>query len=358
MKSMKKGSPEHGIADVLQKAYKVGANSVYGFMGAAARGLAPLPCAASSICAWGRHYLMAAKRTVEKHGATCAYGDTDSIFVQSSATPEEVLAWCAPLFPEPMLLEHEADIDAMLILTKKRYAYRERGGGVTIKGLESLRRDYPRCVSRTQRDVLTAVLDAPKNGVSTAVDLVSEQFEACRNMATAAVPVQHTPQSLEPYIITKELTKAEYALPHPVHVAAAHRSKQSFGLRDRVPYVIAHVPTDPDGAVADRGMCTVDFLHDTDPPRELDCAWYCKQMHRSLATVLRLAGADEQDIERATRMPDVVVRAQTNGAGIDAFCGGSCGRILHRKRIREPPLHQGNAEAKKQLLMSTFFGSI
>ena len=358
MKAMQKGSAEHGIADVLQKAYKVGANSVYGFMGAAARGLAPLPCAASSICAWGRHYLMAAKRTVEEHGATCAYGDTDSIFVQSSASPEQVLAWCAPLFPRPMLLEHEADIDAMLILTKKRYAYRERNGCITIKGLESLRRDYPRCVSRTQRRVLEAVLSDKDHGVGRALALVSDQFARCRDMAAAEAPVRHTEQTLEPYVITKELTKAQYALPHPVHVAAANRSKQSFGLRDRVSYVISHVPTDPNGAVADRSMCTVDFVQAREPPLELDYAWYCNQMERSLSTVLQLAGARPQEIAQATRMPDVVVRAETNGAGIDRFCGGTAGRIVQRKRGRDPCVRQCNSDAKKQLLMSTFFSGI
>ena len=354
LKTLERGTVEYGIADVLQKAYKVGANSVYGFLGAAARGLAPMPCAASSICAWGRHYLMAAKSMVESRGAVCAYGDTDSIFVQSSASPREVLSWCAPLFPPPMLLEHEADIDAMLILTKKRYAYRERGGDFTIKGLESLRRDYPRCVSHTQREVLKSVLEDQQNGLRRAIDLVAGEFKRCRDMATAEFPYQHTADSVRPYVITKELTKSHYALPHPVHVAAAHRSKQTFGLRDRVPYVIAHVPTDPCGAVADRSMCTVDFLSSSHP-RELDYTWYCEQMRRSLETVLKLAGASDADVRAAMKMPDTVVRAESDKSAIDAFCSGRRGRIVHRKRHRDAnPAPQGMG-AKKQMLIATFF---
>ena len=176
--------------------------------------------------------------------------------------------------------------------------------------------------------------------------LVAGEFKRCRDMATTSFRT-NTRRTCG----RASLRRADRACVASPCVAAAHR-QANLGLRDQLP---RHRACNRSLRRRRRSQhATVDFLSSSHP-RELDYTWYCEQMRRSLETVLKLAGASDADVRAAMKMPDTVVRAESDKSAIDAFCSGRRGRIVHRKRHRDAsPAPQGMG-AKKQMLIATFF---
>ena len=73
---------QKAVLDGLQLAYKVTANSLYGFVGAPTSQLFMKELAASTT-ATGRNLIMSAKKFAEEeYNCEVVYGDTDSIFIK------------------------------------------------------------------------------------------------------------------------------------------------------------------------------------------------------------------------------------------------------------------------------------
>ncbi len=139
--------------DAEQKALKVMANAMYGYMGWGGATYYNRN-AAELIAALARHYIKEVHRIIELMGGTVLYVDTDGIqFI--GGNPEEIMDEINSRFPLNIELERVAD--KAVYWTKKKYAHL-LGDKVIAVGLEYVRRDYPLLIKEAQRDILSALL--------------------------------------------------------------------------------------------------------------------------------------------------------------------------------------------------------
>ena len=124
------------VLNQRQLAYKVSANSMYGFTGIGSKGMLSFLPLAMCITFRGRENVKkAAEEMTRRYGAVIVYGDTDSNYVvfPKKDTVEKVweqsvtaAAEVSSIFPEPMELEFEETIYAQfLILAKKKYVFQK-----------------------------------------------------------------------------------------------------------------------------------------------------------------------------------------------------------------------------------------
>lgn len=163
------------IYDAQQLAYKVSANSLYGFFGAT-RGFLPCKSIAKTVTYIGRTLITGVCDTLrERYGCTIVYGDSDSCFFKLPSTAatsiadsfrvaEEILQVMNPTFPPPIKLELEKILHPLLCFTKKRYAgnvYTSPDAKPTMlcKGLQLIRRDCCPFVRSTMKEVLGNILN-------------------------------------------------------------------------------------------------------------------------------------------------------------------------------------------------------
>lgn len=124
------------VANGKQLAYKVSANSVYGFLGASKGFLPCLPVAAATT-ATGREMIEKTARMVTElvPGSRVVYGDTDSVMVILDLGPDArhdmaahfraaaaAAAAITATFPKPIELEFEKCYAPYLLFSKKRYS--------------------------------------------------------------------------------------------------------------------------------------------------------------------------------------------------------------------------------------------
>jgi len=262
-KIMKKHHPDtvqYKIANGRQLGLKVCANSIYGFTGASV-GFLPDKRIAESVTKYGRGLTLKTQDLIEnhpvwgkEHGVTCVYGDTDSVFCHlprslcDGKTPEETVARAEEIgremgeyvdahFLRPVELEFEKVYLPFMLIKKKRYCGKKYEDGhvkIDMKGLECVRRDFCPLLVKTQKEMLTILMetmDVPK-----ACKVVTDTI---RDLALGKVP-------LEMLTMSKKLSRS----PHEYKAMAAHvnlamrinkeRGEQhGFVAGDRVPYVIA-----------------------------------------------------------------------------------------------------------------------
>ena len=238
-----------------QLAYKICANSVYGFTGAR---VGKLPCMdiSAGVTAFGRTMIEATKQHIEtKYGGTVVYGDTDSVMIQfdhvhtvADAIKEgERLAPLVSeaLFIPPIHLEFEKVYDPYLLLAKKRYAglywtRPDKFDKLDAKGIELVRRDNCKLTPNTMQKVLDYLmvekdLDKAKQCVKDAVGKI------LRNEVDISELVISKSLSKPPDDYTKPGSKRKYA--SIAHVALAQRLAEKDPSSapqsgDRVPYVM------------------------------------------------------------------------------------------------------------------------
>jgi len=168
-----KTSADWQILNQRQLAYKISANSIYGFTGIGSKGKLSLLPLAMCITQRGRENVKrAADEMSRRFGALVLYGDTDSNYVTFPATQSARQVWdlavraaaeISSLFPQPMELEFEETIySQFLILAKKKYVFRkmDRDGRVDAElgkiGVVLNRRDNCKFI----RDVYAALVDS------------------------------------------------------------------------------------------------------------------------------------------------------------------------------------------------------
>lgn len=181
------------ILDTKQKALKVCANSVYGFLAAVKTGKLSLYEGAEVITSQGRNLIRISTSYVkEKYDGYIIYGDTDSImFNFPLADPVKRKRICeqmdlsqdvenlsllsiqigkkladeiSGLFPAPLKLEFEGVARTILNLTKKRYAKimldsSGKDKTLELKGVSCVRRDNCQWFRDMYRDTIEAIMN-------------------------------------------------------------------------------------------------------------------------------------------------------------------------------------------------------
>ncbi|XP_011645822.1 DNA polymerase delta catalytic subunit isoform X2 [Pogonomyrmex barbatus] len=238
------------VLDGRQYALKVSANSVYGFTGAQ---MGKLPCLeiSASVTAYGRTMIEQTKQEVEDHfriengyknDAIVIYGDTDSVMVKFGVKSiedamelgKEAADYVTSKFIKPIKLEFEKVYFPYLLINKKRYAglyftKPDKYDKMDCKGLETVRRDNCPLVANMMNTCLQILLIErnPSAAVDYAKQVISDLL--CNRI------------DLSQLVITKELTKTDYAAKQAHVELAAKMKKRDAGnapkLGDRVAYV-------------------------------------------------------------------------------------------------------------------------
>lgn len=208
------------------EALKVIANSFYGYLGFAPARWYCKECAEATT-AWARHYIHKAIDWAEAAGFKVLYGDTDSIFLLLEGHSKEdavsLVAGINDKLPGLMELEFEGFYPSGIFVSlkaaetgaKKKYALIDDKGIITIKGFETVRRNWSFIAKEVQKDVIEIILK--DQAVEEAKDYVRKVVEDLRDNR---IPVDKV-------IIRTQLTKSisDYAAIGP-HVAAAQMMKE------------------------------------------------------------------------------------------------------------------------------------
>ncbi|KAK5644258.1 hypothetical protein RI129_008103 [Pyrocoelia pectoralis] len=239
------------VLEGRQLALKISANSVYGFTGAQ---VGKLPCLeiSGSVTAYGRSMIEQTRLEVERHysiangyenDAKVIYGDTDSVMVNfkvknledAMKLGREAAELISQNFVKPIKLEFEKVYFPYLLINKKRYAglyftRTDKYDKMDCKGIETVRRDNCTLVVDVINTCLQKLLICrdPDGAIAYAKQVISDLLQ--NNV------------DISQLVITKELTKADYAAKQ-AHVELSKKmTKRDPGnapkLGDRIPYVI------------------------------------------------------------------------------------------------------------------------
>ena len=193
------------ILDKRQLAYKISANSIYGFLGVQKDAVLPLIQAAIAVTYLGRMAIAKVNTYLEQElGYKVIYNDTDSAFIDAHLSSSKevyevgprVAAQVTALFPPPMALEFEKPI-MILAIKKKKYVYvliekdgsykRGKDGELELytKGVVSARRDNCSWQVSAYTDTLHLIME--KRPLYLAVDRV---FKAIEELVSGHVLVE------------------------------------------------------------------------------------------------------------------------------------------------------------------------
>jgi DNA polymerase I len=278
------------LLDVKQQALKILANSMYGYFGfARARWYSRE--GAEAIAAYGREYIHKTIKEAEHQGFKVVYGDTDSVYItKPSETDQKKLMEDAKAFaktinsqlPEAMELEFQGFYPRGIFITKKRYAVMDDKGGLTVKGLETKRRDWSEIAKKTQTDVLNALLrdkDPQK-----AADIVKE---AVKKIKTGNVP-------LSDLSINTQITRGmgEYVNEGP-HVQAAKKAMKEHGYEYKQGTIMTYVITKKGTSISDKARIMEDVIEgDYDQDYYID-----NQVIPAVARILESLGYTEDELK-------------------------------------------------------------
>ena len=243
---------KNSLLEIRQKALKVSANSLYGYLGYKNSRFYAKEIAAL-ITSTGRRILKNAAAIVQKkHGLNVIYGDTDSVMINTmtqkvSEAVELGYKLKKSINEQYKLLEMDIDglFKSLLLLKKKKYAslkyiepYTENSKVVReLKGLDLVRRDW----SQLGKDTGSKILDCILSGKSKD-DIITDIFDVLK---TVSLAIDENKFPINDYAITKQLAKSidDYtdlkALPH-VKVAKRLKEKgdMSIQVNSYIPYVV------------------------------------------------------------------------------------------------------------------------
>ncbi len=241
MKKYPPDSPEYRLYDERQKALKILANAMYGYMGWTGARWYCKP-AAEAVTAWGRETIRKAIAIAKELGLEVIYGDTDSLFIKYDE--EKVKKFIERV-------EHELGFDikvdkiykrVFFTEAKKRYCGLLIDGRIDIVGFEAIRGDWADIAKEVQEKVIEIILK--ERSVDKAVEYVRNVIAELRK---GKIPI-------DKLIIWKTLTKRleDYAVDAP-HVAAAKRLIEAGG-RVTVGEKIGYVIVKGSGKLSDRAV--------------------------------------------------------------------------------------------------------
>ena len=293
---------KNSLLEIKQKALKVSANSLYGFLGYKNSRFFCKEIAAL-VTSTGRRILKNAALIVEKkHDYNIIYGDTDSVIINTMT--ESVLKALEigntlrkSISNQYKLLVMDIDglFKSMLLLKKKKYAclkyiepYNENSPvKIEMKGVDIVRRDWCPISKETGNIILNCILSGlPKE------EIISNIFEEMKKVSQL---LDEKKIPLKDYIITKQLAKNidDYndlkALPH-VRVAKRLKEKgdRTIKVNSYIPYIVC-LPKDNNNnrnmkSIAERSYHPKEIEEDNS--LEIDVNWY--KENQILSVVKRL----------------------------------------------------------------------
>ena len=250
-----KDEAKRALLDVEQQAVKLLANSMYGYYGFQRARWYCRECA-SSITAWGRDYIHKVIVDAKENGFNVVYGDTDSVYLtRPDLSDEAEIIERSKEFqkivndklPKSMDLEFEGFYPRGVFITKKRYALMGSDGKLTIKGLETRRRDWAEVAKDTQNKVLDAILK--DRDPEKAADIVKDVVQA----------IKSGEMSLDMLTINTQMTRnlGGYVSEGP-HIAAV-RKAMKHGRDYKQGDIITYVVTKRGQSISDKAKI-VDFV--------------------------------------------------------------------------------------------------
>ncbi|MEZ0319983.1 MAG: DNA polymerase II [Pyrobaculum sp.] len=281
-------SPEYRVLDERQRALKIMANAMYGYLGwVGARWYKRE--VAESVTAFGRFILRDAIDYARRLGISVIYGDTDSLFVKMHEKVDELIQYIENR--HGIEIKVEKDYEKVLFTeAKKRYAGLLRDGRIDIVGFEVVRGDWCELAKEVQLRVIEIILksrdaaEARQNGVKyvrgVVEDLKNYRFD------------------LDDLIIWKTLDKelGEYKS-YPPHVHAAMVLKK-HGYKVGKGVTIGYVVVKGAGGVAERSM---PYILVTDMGK-IDVDYYVeRQIIPAALRVSEAIGVKESDLKTGRR---------------------------------------------------------
>ncbi|PIN73865.1 hypothetical protein COV20_01995 [Candidatus Woesearchaeota archaeon CG10_big_fil_rev_8_21_14_0_10_45_16] len=252
IKKEKKQGNDTSFLEARSYAYKILANSFYGYLGFYGARWYCLECAASTT-AYARHYIKKTIEKAEQTGFKVVYGDTDScFFLLGEKKLQDALKFMDDVnkdLPGMMELEFEGHFPRGIFVAikgtekgaKKKYALVREDGSMKITGFETVRRNWSLLAKELQEEVLHLVLS---DKVEKAVEYVKKTIE---ELQSGKIP-------LEKLIIKTQLTRelSKYASIGP-HVSVARRMAEK-GEPVHVGMVVEYVIVKGKGLVRERAM--------------------------------------------------------------------------------------------------------
>ncbi|HDP73808.1 MAG TPA: hypothetical protein ENN46_02515 [Candidatus Woesearchaeota archaeon] len=242
---------EKTILNARQYALKTVANATWGFFAYPLTGWYSYDCA-RSITAFGRHYITTIIDKLKKAGFSVIYSDTDSIFVCLDGKEEKSLMQeidkINTELPGIMELNFEGKFSTGIFVStkgtmtgaKKRYALMSQDGAISVKGFETIRRNWSEIGKEVQMKVLEMILSKkPNNEVESYIKDVVVKIRAKK--------IENRKM-----IITTQLKKpiSEYESRAP-HVAAAERLREA-GKRAAPGTIISYIVCSEGKKIADK----------------------------------------------------------------------------------------------------------
>ncbi len=287
--SKEKDAEKKKMLDVQQQALKILANSMYGYYAFARARWYSKDCA-EAITAWGREYIHQTIKDAEAHGFKVIYGDTDSIFIvklnekdagKIKESAKALQDYINKKLPGSMELEFEGMYPRGIFITKKRYALMDEHKKLTVKGLETRRRDWANIAKETQEKVLNAILQdrSPEKAANIVRDAIKNIKDGKVKLADLAINTQ----------ITRKM--GEYVQEGPHIVAAKKAMKQGTDFKEGS--IVTYIVTRRGKSISDKSV-VIDFVKEGD----YDAEYYINnQLLPAVMRILEALGYSEEQLK-------------------------------------------------------------
>lgn len=277
-------SPEFKILDERQRALKVMANAIYGYLGwVGARWYKRE--VAESVTAFARAILKDVIEQARRLGIVVVYGDTDSLFVKKHGDVDKLIKYVE----EKYGIDIKVDKDYAKVLfteAKKRYAGLLRDGRIDIVGFEVVRGDWSELAKDVQLRVIEIILKSR--------DIVEARHGVIKYIREIIERLKNYKFNIDDLIIWKTLDKEldEYKA-YPPHVHAAQILKR-HGYRVGKGTTIGYVIVKGGEKVSERALPYI-LLDDI---KKIDIDYYIeRQIIPAALRIAEVIGVKESDLK-------------------------------------------------------------
>ncbi|MGC8533655.1 MAG: DNA polymerase domain-containing protein [Candidatus Parvarchaeum sp.] len=269
---------------------KLIANGFYGYLGYYNSRWYCFDCAGATT-SLGRKYVQEVISTASSYKFKVLYADTDSAFLQFGEDKRAVNDFIVAInskLPKPMELELQGFYTRAIFVSskggigaKKKYAMSDFNGNLTIKGFQSVRRDWAVIAKNLQKEVLKKIL--LDNDKEAALSTVKNTIERIR-LGKA---------DLEELVILTRLRKdpSSYQQTNR-HISAVEKSGMKFVSGDTIKYIIAKGKSNE--TVSEKAVL-YDIARKNGIKYDPDYYIY-KQVLPSVLQILEVIGYSEEDV--------------------------------------------------------------